>query len=226
MQSDNPMRFFSENVDNWGAVEWFDRAAKAIRSQDKAVIEGGEISVETYRMIAASSLMTLVRDHESTVRAALEAALSAAEPSAQDRERVLAQVASIICEETCGLTSKCKSREAAKALFDKGYLSAPPAPSVAVKALQAIANYRRHSRLDSDENAEAMERIAKDALSAQAQDVADVSPADYMRRHDAAVAAYEANTPSDYRYSALALRKAVDAAFAIAAAPAKQEGGE
>lgn len=80
MQSDNPMRFFSENVDNWGAVEWFDRAAKAIRSQDKAIVEGDEIAAETYRMIAASSLMTLVRDHEATVRTALEAALSAAEP--------------------------------------------------------------------------------------------------------------------------------------------------
>jgi hypothetical protein len=59
--------------------------------------------------------------------------------------------------------------------------------------------------------------------AAQVQDVAEVSPEDYMRRHDAAIAAYEANTPNDYRYSALALRKAVDAAFAVAAAPAKQE---
>ncbi|MDH0871784.1 hypothetical protein [Agrobacterium pusense] len=64
------------------------------------------------------------------------------------------------------------------------------------------------------------------ALYAQVQDVAEVSPVDYMRRHDAAIAAYEANTPNDYRYSALALRKAVDAAFAVAAAPVKQAGGE
>lgn len=63
------------------------------------------------------------------------------------------------------------------------------------------------------------------ALSAQVQGVAGVTTVDYMRRHDAAIAAYEANTPNDYRYSALALRKAVDAAFAVAAAPAKQEGG-
>jgi len=68
------------------------------------------------------------------------------------------------------------------------------------------------------------ERRILSALSAQVQDVAKVSPVDYMRRHDAAIAAYEANTPNDYRYSALALRKAVDAAFAVAAAPAKQEG--
>jgi hypothetical protein len=31
--------------------------------------------------------------------------------------------------------------------------------------------------------------------------------------HDTAVAAYEAAVPADYRYSALALRKAVDAAI-------------
>lgn len=49
----------------------------------------------------------------------------------QDHSRILYQVASIICEETCGLTSQCKSREAAKALFDKGYLAASPIPSVA-----------------------------------------------------------------------------------------------
>ena len=41
-----------------------------------------------------------------------------------DHEKLLARVASIICEETCGLTSQCKSREAAKALYDQGYLSA------------------------------------------------------------------------------------------------------
>jgi len=68
---DNPMRFFSENVDKWGAAEWFNRLANAIREQDEAVIAKDEISFETYRMIAASSVMTLVREHEATVRDAL-----------------------------------------------------------------------------------------------------------------------------------------------------------
>ncbi|TBY60189.1 hypothetical protein E0H46_31980 [Rhizobium leguminosarum bv. viciae] len=36
---------------------------------------------------------------------------------------------------------------------------------------------------------------------------------EYRRIHDIAAAAYEAATPVDYRYSALALRKAVDAAI-------------
>ena len=65
------------------------------------------------------------------MRNALSAALAQegeAEPVADDV--LLARVASIICEETCGLTSACKSREAARALFDKGYLSrAHPAPA-------------------------------------------------------------------------------------------------
>lgn len=52
-------------------------------------------------------------------------------------KRLLAHVASIICEETCGLTSQCKSREAAKALFDKGYLKSPTsAPIVAGSRVQ------------------------------------------------------------------------------------------
>jgi len=71
--TDNPMAFFSESVDKWGASEWFDRLAKAIRAQDKAVLAKDEIRLETCRMIAASSAMRLVRDHEQTVRAALAA---------------------------------------------------------------------------------------------------------------------------------------------------------
>jgi hypothetical protein len=48
---------------------------------------------------------------------------------------LLARVAAIICEETCGLTSACKSREAARSLLDKGYLSAEPkiAANVAIR---------------------------------------------------------------------------------------------
>jgi hypothetical protein len=67
------MRFFSEKADQWGALEWFDRLAKAIREQDKALLAKDEISFDTYRMIAASSALALVREHEATVRAALAA---------------------------------------------------------------------------------------------------------------------------------------------------------
>lgn len=41
--------------------------------------------------------------------------------------QLLARVAAVICEETCGLTSECKSREAASALLKNGYLATPPA---------------------------------------------------------------------------------------------------
>lgn len=85
-ENDNPMRLFSEKVDNWGAAEWFDRAAKAIREQDKAVCAKDEIAFETYRMIAASSLMTLVRDHEATVRAALSTVTIAEPQTFMDEE--------------------------------------------------------------------------------------------------------------------------------------------
>jgi hypothetical protein len=67
----NPMEFFSQNVDAWGAAEWFDRLAKAIREQDKAVGDEDFIRMETFKMIAASSAMALVRDHEQAVRSAL-----------------------------------------------------------------------------------------------------------------------------------------------------------
>lgn len=37
-------------------------------------------------------------------------------------ETLLVRVAATICELTCGLTSECKSREAAQGLLDRGYL--------------------------------------------------------------------------------------------------------
>jgi hypothetical protein len=80
-ETGNPMALFSENVDRWGAAEWFDRLAKAIREQDKAVRamyqltgddkDAHEITFETYRNIASSSAMHLIRDYEEQVRAAL-----------------------------------------------------------------------------------------------------------------------------------------------------------
>ena len=67
----NPMSFFSNNVDCWGAAEWFDRLANAIREQDKAVLVKDDINFDTYKMIAASSAMRLVRDYEDVVCQAL-----------------------------------------------------------------------------------------------------------------------------------------------------------
>lgn len=46
----------------------------------------------------------------------------------------------------------------------------------------------------------------------------------YREMHDAAIAAYEAAVPADYRYSATALRRAVDAAIAYRTLPVTDEG--
>lgn len=51
-------------------------------------------------------------------------------------------------------------------------------------------------------------------------------PAEYRRIHDIAAAAYEAAVPVDYRYSALALRKAVDAALSALAPQAGDNAEE
>jgi Lar family restriction alleviation protein len=65
------LNFFSQNVDAWGAAEWFDRMAKAIREQDAAVVAGDKMTMEMCQNVAASSAMHLVRDYEQQVRAAL-----------------------------------------------------------------------------------------------------------------------------------------------------------
>lgn len=69
------MSFFTTNVDNWGAAEWFDLLARAIRAQDRAVVAGDMAEFEIYRSIAASSAMRFVRDYEAEVRDALRASL-------------------------------------------------------------------------------------------------------------------------------------------------------
>jgi hypothetical protein len=53
-----------------------------------------------------------------------------------------------------------------------------------------------------------------------------LSPDQYMKVHDAAILAYENNTPASYRYSAVGLRRAVDAAFEARAALTSAEGSE
>lgn len=73
-RSQGPISFFSENVDAWGAAEWFDRLAIAIRQQDEAVVAKNDLLFETCRNVAASSAMRLVRDYERQVRDALAAA--------------------------------------------------------------------------------------------------------------------------------------------------------
>lgn len=71
IEAANHMSFFSENVDRWGALEWWSRLADAVLEQDKAAVAGNELGFETYKRIAASSAMRLVRDYRHEVDAAL-----------------------------------------------------------------------------------------------------------------------------------------------------------
>jgi hypothetical protein len=89
-----PLNFFSENVDAWGAAEWFDRLATAIRQQDAAVVANDDAAMEICRNVAASSAMRLVRDFEQQVRSALRGPAQAA-PCAtpQEVQEACAQVA-------------------------------------------------------------------------------------------------------------------------------------
>lgn len=178
MQSENPMSFFSENVDGWGAAEWFDRAAKAIRSQDKANVKGDDIAFETYRMIAASSLARLVRDHEDTVRAALSTDV---EPDGW------------ICEDEFTLEPDEAWEWEDRGFSPKPFYFSPQqstepvktAPAVVVKALQEI-HAAEHAKLgvmilDKSEDGKSQANwqggrvngiaAAISALSAQVQDV-------------------------------------------------------
>lgn len=58
--------------------------------------------------------------------------------------------------------------------------------------------------------------------------MSELTGAEYEAVHRAAIDAYEAATPPDYRYSATALRKSVDAAIAVylASVPTNTVGGE
>ena len=71
MSANNPMSFYSENVDAWGPLEWFDRLAKAVHARSQAVRDKDDIAFETYKNIASSSATRLVSDFEDKVRMAL-----------------------------------------------------------------------------------------------------------------------------------------------------------
>lgn len=71
MTGNNPMRFFSDNVDAWGPLEWFDRLAKAVHARSRSVSEKDDLSFELYQNIASSSATRLVSDFEDKVRMAL-----------------------------------------------------------------------------------------------------------------------------------------------------------
>lgn len=80
----SPMRFFSCNVDNWGALEWFKRMADACEDHDrkrrvlfqctdKEEKDILEISANTSKMVMTSSAFHLARECKDAVAAALSA---------------------------------------------------------------------------------------------------------------------------------------------------------
>ncbi len=71
MTGNNPMSFFSDNVDAWGPLEWFDRLAKAVHARNRSVRDKDDLSFELYQNIASSSATRLVSDFEDKVRMAL-----------------------------------------------------------------------------------------------------------------------------------------------------------
>lgn len=70
--SSKRMSLFQANVDDWGASMWFARLCAAIKGQDAALLTRDDIAFETYRSIAASSAMRLVRDFGQEVQNALD----------------------------------------------------------------------------------------------------------------------------------------------------------
>jgi Lar family restriction alleviation protein len=83
----NPMSFFSENVDAWGPVEWFNRLSKAVREHGDAVRANDETMMEICRNVAISSAWRLVGDYDQQVRAALTP--NVAQPAAVDMPKWL-----------------------------------------------------------------------------------------------------------------------------------------
>jgi hypothetical protein len=80
----NPMRFFADNVDNWGALEWFNRMVDACEDHDRKRMQAFRcadadekdmlsLSADTSKMIMSSSAFHLARKHKDEILSALSA---------------------------------------------------------------------------------------------------------------------------------------------------------
>lgn len=83
-QDENPMRFFADNVDKWGALEWFNRMVDACEDHDRKRTQAFRcadadekdmlsLSADTSKMIMSSSAFRLAREHADDIRSALSA---------------------------------------------------------------------------------------------------------------------------------------------------------
>ena len=83
-KDENPMRFFANNVDKWGALEWFNRMVDACEDHDRKRVQEFRctdadqkddlsMAASTSAMIMASSAFHLAREHKDEIRSALSA---------------------------------------------------------------------------------------------------------------------------------------------------------
>ena len=66
------LEFFKDNVDSWGAKEWFDRLVKAVYNHDVYRVSGDDLQAETCVNVIISTAFRLVRDCEGDIRQALQ----------------------------------------------------------------------------------------------------------------------------------------------------------
>jgi len=111
---DSAMSFFTTNVDNWGAEEWFKRMVSAIENHDKMRVNGQDLQAETYLNIAMSSMFHLARDHSRIVESLRR------ENAALKTENERATYAAIQLEENvAALEQKLKCENECACSYDK-----------------------------------------------------------------------------------------------------------
>ncbi|MBD9453273.1 Lar family restriction alleviation protein [Rhizobium sp. RHZ02] len=106
----------------------------------------------------------------------------------------------------CNITEKTPFAEVSKLINDlwqQYCLAAEP---------KGVDRQVHHSKPVASQNTQIVEDNATEG-GAHEKGISDLSPDEYMKVHDAAILAYESNTSASYRYSAVGLRRAVDAAF-------------
>lgn len=187
MTGNNPMSFFSDNVDAWGPLEWFDRLTKAVHARSRAVREKDDLSFELYQNIASSSATRLVSDFEDKVRMALTTMreLEKANVAYVDANTELLSTLeslqrenAILQERTADyptISAKLHDREKARDAEQKSCREA----IARAEAAEAEAKMLREAlhKIESGYGAnDICARIARDALSAQVQDEAGWQP--------------------------------------------------
>lgn len=129
---------FSEAIDNAEAQIDAALSAQPVAVPDGWVLESGQAFANQVRAIvyklhgqSYSSTVSALNRFDADLRRARAMLVAAPQPPMPEvngltEAQLLARVAAVICEETCGLTSECKSREAASALLKNGYLATTP----------------------------------------------------------------------------------------------------